>query len=146
MADNVDNKVPTLSFWIIGALALAWNLIGVATYLMSVTMSPEGLAAMPEAERALHTSVPAWVTSAYAIAVFSGTLACVALLMRKAWAVPVFLLSLVAIIVQMGYGLFGTEMLAVQGGTAAILPVLLISVAIYLVSFSRSAKDRGWIG
>ena len=146
MSNVLDSRVPNRSFWFISALALAWNLIGVATYLMSVTMSPEALAAMPEAERALQTNVPVWVTSAYAIAVFGGTLACLALLMRKAWAVPVFIVSLVAILLQMGYGLFGTAMLEVQGGAAAILPALLIAIAIYLVSFSRSAKARGWLG
>ena len=146
MSDALDSRIPNRSFWFISVVALAWNLIGVATYLMSVTMSPEALAALPEAERALHTDVPAWATSAYAIAVFGGTLGCLALLMRKAWAVPVFVVSLAAILVQMGYGLFGTAMVEVQGGTALILPVLLIAIAFYLVSFSRSAKKRGWLG
>lgn len=54
---------PPRSFWIISILALVWNLIGIATSLMSLTTSDEMLAAMPEAERALHTNVPAWQLS-----------------------------------------------------------------------------------
>ncbi len=137
---------PTKGYWIISALALLWNLIGVATYLMSVTMGPEALAEMSEAERALYTDVPVWATSAYAIAVFSGTLACVALLLRKTWARPLFALSLVAIIVQMGHALLMTPMLEVQGGGAAVLPVLIIAVAVFLLWYAGRAKRQGWLG
>ena len=144
MTAQPDNS-PTRTFWIIGILALLWNLIGVMTYLMSVTMGPEALAAMSEAERALYSDIPAWVTSAYAIAVFGGTVACVALLIRNAWAVPAFVVSLIAILVQTGYGLFMTAMIEVQGGTSAILSILLIVIAVYLVWFSSSAKKKNWI-
>ena len=131
------------SFWIIGVLALLWNLIGVASYIMNVTMSEEALAAMPEAEQALYTSVPTLVTSAFAIAVFAGLLGCVLLLMRKSLAYPVFLLSLVAIVIQAGYNLFISSALEVLGATAAILPILIVTVAAYLVWFSSNAKKKG---
>ncbi|MEO6447027.1 MAG: hypothetical protein ABIZ91_19300 [Gemmatimonadaceae bacterium] len=143
MLDTTAGSTPTRSFWIISGLALLWNLIGVATYLMSVTMSPETIAAMPESERALYANVPAWVTSAYAIAVFGGTLASVGLLMRKSWATPLFVLSLIGIVVQMGHALLGTRLLEVKGASAAVLPVVLTVIAIYLVKFSTSAKQKG---
>jgi len=131
------------SFWIIGVVALLWNLIGVASYIMNVTMSEEALAAMPEAEQALYTSVPTLVTSAFAIAVFAGLLGCVLLLMRKSLAYPVFIISLVAIVIQAGYNLFISSALEVLGATAAILPVLIVTVAAYLVWFTSNAKKKG---
>jgi hypothetical protein len=145
MAAPSDVTTPTRAYWIISSVALIWNLIGVMTYLMSVTMSPEALNAMPEAERALYTTIPAWATSAYAIAVFGGTLASVALLLRKAWATPVFVVSLVGILVQMGHALFMTEMLAVQGAASAILPALIVIVAASLVWFAKASRHKGWI-
>ena len=146
MADRVDGTNPTRGFRIISAVALGWNLIGVGTYLMSVTMSPETLAAMPEPERALYADIPVWATSAYAIAVFGGTLGSVALVIRKAWAVPVLIVSLIGILLQMGHAFFATAMIEVQGGTAAVLPLLIVIIAIYLVWFSSAAKRTGWIG
>src|SRR6056297_3046586 len=80
-----DNKPPGL-YWTVAWVALVWNLIGVATYLGHV-MSEAG-AAPP---------VPAWVTGAYALAVFGGTFGAVGLLLRRAWAVPLFAVSLVAV-------------------------------------------------
>ncbi len=144
MSDTVVVSRPTRGFWITSWLALVWNLIGVANYLMTVTISPEALSAMPVNERALY-DLPAWVTSAFAIAVWGGTLASIALLLRKSWAVPVFIVSLVALVVQFGHALFGTATLQVKGMSAAALPLIILVIAIYLVVFSRSARRKGWL-
>lgn len=134
---------PTRRFWTVSAVALAWNLVGVMSYLMSVTIGPEALASLPEAERNLYTDIPAWATSAYAIAVFGGLLGSIALLLRKAWAVPLFVASLVAVVVQMAHAFFMTALFEVKGAGAAILPLLILAIAAYLVWFSRSARERG---
>lgn len=144
MPEPTANK-PDRRFWIVSSVALAWNLIGVMSYLMSVTTGPNDLAALPEAERSLYSDIPAWATAAFAIAVFGGVLGSVALLARKAWAVPVFLVSLVAIVVQMGHAFFASALLEVRGAGAAVLPLLVLAIGAYLVWFSRSARDRGWL-
>ena len=41
--------------------------MGVAAYLAQVRMSDAALTALPEAERALYESTPAWLTGAYAL-------------------------------------------------------------------------------
>ena len=133
------------SFLVIGIIALLWNLMGVMSYIMHVTMSPEALANMPEAERALMESSPAWATGAFAIAVFGGTLACVGLLLKKAWSAPLFLVSLVAIVVQFTHWLFMTAAMEVYGMEALGMPLLVTVIAIFLVWYSRSAKAKGWL-
>ena len=70
MTELTANKTIPRSFWIISIVALVWNALGVMSYLMSVMMSPETLAAMPEEQRAMYETMPAWVTGAYAVAVF----------------------------------------------------------------------------
>ncbi len=144
MNEQAESR-PTRGFWIVAIVALVWNLIGVMTYLMSVTMSPETLAETTEAERALHTGIPAWATSAYAIAVFGGVLGCLALLLRRSWAIPLFAISLVGVIVQMGYGLGMTDVLAVRGGGALVMPVVIFAIAAYLLWFSIISKKQGWL-
>lgn len=144
MSDTYDDSSVPKSFLIVGVVALLWNAIGIATYIMSVTMSPEALQIMPEAERVLY-DVPWWYTSAYAIGVFGGTLACVGLLIRKAWSVNLFVLSLVAVVVQMGYALLGTDLLAVKGGSAAVMPILIVVVAGFLAWYASSARNKKWL-
>lgn len=136
---------PSNGFWLIAAGALVWNLIGVMTYLMQVSMTPESLSELPADERALYTNVPAWVTAAYATAVFAGTIGSIGLLLRRRWCLPAFVASLVAVLVQMVHALFMTELLSVRGGSAAVLPVVIIAVAILLVWYAYAIRRKSWL-
>ena len=145
MNDETSSKPPKLFYWISGA-ALAWNLSGIAAYLAQVTMSPESLAAMPEAQRALYENVPAWATSAYAIAVNAGALGCVLLLFRKALALPILVLSLAGVLVQMFHAFVLANALGALGAGAAVFPAIIIVIGVYLIWFANDAKKKGWIG
>jgi len=136
---------PPRSFWIISGLALLWNLLGLATYLMYVKMTDEALAALPDAERMLYENTPEWVTAMYAIAVTAGTLGSGFLLLRKSWAVPVLLVSLIAVLVQAAYTLFMSSAVEVLGAQAAIMPLVVVVIAAFLVWYARNSRERGWI-
>lgn len=140
-----NESVAPRSFLIISGLALVWNVLGIASYVMQVTLSEDALMAMPEAQRALYENVPAWATSAYAIAVNAGAIGSLLLLLRQALAVPVFVISLVAIIVQMYHGFFLANGLEILGPSAVVMPVLVTAVGIALIWYSRGAKEKGWI-
>jgi hypothetical protein len=144
MTEQSTNKVPR-SFWVIGVVALVWNLLGLMAYLMQVTMDEATLAAMPAAERAVYESMPTWAVSAFAIAVNAGVLACLFLLLRKTWAVPLFVVSLVAVLVQDAGALFVAGGLEGMGAASAILPLLVLLIGAYLIVYSRSAKQKGWL-
>jgi hypothetical protein len=113
---------------------------------MEVTMSEEALAALPEGQQALYAARPAWVTGAFAIAVFAGLAGSILLAMRKSLATPVFMLSLVAVIGQMAYAFLLSNTLEVMGPGSAILPSVIIVIAAALVWFSTRAKVKGWTG
>lgn len=136
---------PPRAFLIISIVALLWNVLGVASYIMQVTMSPEALAKMSEAERALMEAMPSWVTGAFAIATFGGLLASVGLVLKKAWCVPLFLVSLIAIILQFGYWLGVMDAAAVYGAEAFFMPALVTVIAVFLVWYSRDARGKGWL-
>ena len=85
-----SNKPASSYYWTAG-IALVWNLMGFSAYIAQVTMAPEALNALPEAERALYENVPGWATGAFAFAVSGGVLGCVLLLLRNGYALPVFI-------------------------------------------------------
>ncbi len=145
MSDPINGKPPT-SFWIIAAVALVWNLIGIMIFYMQVTSSPEELAQYyNEAELAFVTSTPTWATSAYAIAVTAGVLGCLFLLLRKAWALPMFIISLAGVFVQDIHAFLIADGIGVWGMKATILPVIVFVIGVGLIFYSRSAKDSHWI-
>ncbi len=137
-------KPPTW-YWIVTIIALLWNLAGVANYIRNVTMTEEMLATYSAAEQELITSVPTWSTAAFAFAVWGGVLGCIALIIRKAWAYHVFIVSLAGILVQMFYNLAMSNMLDVYGLAGAILPLMVIPIGIFLVWMSKKAISSGWI-
>lgn len=141
---NETNK-PTKVFWAVGAVALLWNLMGVAEYLIQAYMTDEAMAAMSDAERALYESVPAWVTAAFATAVFGGTIACILLLLRRKSATIVYIISLIGILAQMVYNIGMSKAAEVYGPGGMVMPIMVILIGIFLVWYSKNSYQKGWI-
>jgi hypothetical protein len=136
---------PPKWFWILSAVALLWNLMGVAAYLTDAYISIEALEKMSQAERLLYESQPAWVTGAYAIAVWGGAVGSIFLLLRNKWARPILYLSLFGIIAQFSYSIFFSNSFEVYGPVGLIMPVLILSIGTALVFFANKATARAWI-
>lgn len=144
MSDLLDGK-PSTSFWIIGAAALVWNLIGLVLYYSHVTMTPEALAGFTQAQQNFFNATPMWATGAYAIAVNGGVLGSLFLLLRKAWATPMFILSLLGIIAQDVHAFVLSNGVEVWGTEGLALPAIVIVIGVALLLYSRSAKGKGWL-
>lgn len=141
---ELTNKVP-MWFWIVGILALIWNLIGASAYISQVTMGEAELSAMTDAMRTLYESTPAWVNGAFAIAVFGGAIGSLLLLLRSKLAIWAFVASLAGVLAQQSYIFFGSKTLEVMGTSGAILPALVLVIAIALIVYARSSAAKGWL-
>lgn len=129
----------------VAIIALLWNLLGCMAYLMDVMLKPEDIAKLPEAQQALYAARPAWSVAATAFAVWGGALGCLGLILRKRWATPVLIVSLLGVIGQ-DLSLFVMSGAAAQAGAAAfVLQGLVLVVAIALVMLARRAAAQGWI-
>ncbi len=132
-------------FWIVGVVALLWNGMGVFAYLQQALMGAEEFAALPEVQQNLLAAQPFWVTAAFAIAVFAGFVASIAWLSRKQIAVRLFLLSLLAVIVQFSsYFIIDeyVQFISVQGWA---MPVLILVLAVGFLLIVRHTKKKGYL-
>lgn len=132
---------PSATFWVISIVALLWNLMGVFAYLSQAYITPEAIALLPEPEQAYYNNVPAWVTGAFALAVFSGTFGAIALILRKKWAVLLFMVSLIAVIVQSIYT-FLIQTYIQLSTNQMIMPILVIVIAVFLVWYSNKKSKN----
>lgn len=133
-------------YWIVAGAALLWMLFGVAAWFADFMMDESTLAQMPEAQRQVYEMRPEWMFALYAIAIGSGLLGAVALLLRKTWAVAMFAVSLVTAIVQFSYLFFGMNTIERLGPAVALpFPLLVIAIGIGLLWFSLVAKKQGWL-
>jgi hypothetical protein len=131
-------------FTIFAILALLWNLMGIAAFVMQATISPQALAALPEAEQALYNNYPMWALIAFGAGVFGGALGSLLLVMKKNLAGPVLWISLIAVVIQMGYAVFIARVHELLGADALIMPVMVVVIAVYLVMLAAKAKRNGW--
>lgn len=133
------------SFWGIGLILLLWNLMGVAAFIMQYSADLTALAKTDPYTASIFAAMPDWAWIAYATAVGAGTLGAILLLLRKTAAVPLFLLSIVGVIVQFGYSFIQTDLLAVKGVSAAIFPAVILIVALFQWHYARRQAAVGII-
>ena len=135
-------KLP-IWFWIVGVVALLWNGIGVLAYLQQVMMSAEEFAALPEAQQNLLSTQPVWVTAAFAIAVFAGFVASISWLLKKRIAVRLFLLSLLAVIVQFSSYFIIDGYMEFVSSQGWLMPALILLFAIGFLLLAWQAEKKG---
>jgi len=132
------------SFWVIGVIALIWNVMGGINFVMQT--NADALAAYSEAERAIVEGRPVWATGAFAIAVFGGALGSLLLLLRKSAASYVFIASLLGVIVTHIHTLDVATGSTVDFGPTEILAILMtLVVAVFLIWYAKRVESKGWI-
>ena len=136
---------PPLWFTLLAAVALLWNLAGLAAVVADLRLSAADVAALPLQQQALYAARPSWSVVASVVAVGAGTLGCIALLLRRRWATPILYASLVGLVVQ-DIGIF-----LVVGAGKSVNPAplalqgLVLAIAVGLIALSRLAAARSWL-
>lgn len=134
------------SFLPVGLVALAWNLLGDLSFAAQYAMDMDALAQSKPDMARVYGQMPGWVWAVFALAVGTGTSGAVLLLMKKALAVPVYALSLAAIILLFGQNFLATDMLAVEGWDAVLVPALIFVAGVAQLLYARAMKARGVLG
>ena len=138
-------RKPSSLFYVISSVALVWNLMGVFNYLGQVLMTDDVLKSLPKDQQLMYQDVPYWVTAAFAVAVFFGTLGAIFLLLKKKVSSTFFILSFVGIFVQMTYGLLISENTDSYGPLGLVMPLMIIAIGGYLIWYSKKAAENRWI-
>lgn len=143
--ENNKTKAPVW-FWVVTIFFTLWNVLGILSFFGHTFISEEALALLPEKERELYGDYPIWTTIVFAIAVFSGSIGSIGLILKKKWSKLVFIISLGAIIPQMAHNLFFTKSMEVYGPEqAATMPIMVVVFAIFLIWFSNFAIKKNWL-
>ncbi|KAF1711495.1 hypothetical protein CSC70_06240 [Pseudoxanthomonas kalamensis DSM 18571] len=133
-------------FWVVAVLGLLWNLLGAAALWMDMAMSPDAVAQLPGAQQQIRAASPSWLYFPWAIAVAAGVLGALALLLKKRLAEPLFLVSLLALLVQVIGGYLTTPAWSLTGVPGLAFPAVLVVIALFLWRYASGAKARGWLG
>lgn len=129
--------------WVVGVLALLWNSIGAFDYLMTESRNEAYMRQFTPEQLAYFYAFPAWVVATWALAVWGGVLGSILLLLRRQWAVPVFAVSLVTMVLTTIYNFVLTDGLGVMGIGGAIFSAVIFAIAVALYLYARRLARAG---
>ncbi|WP_036383153.1 hypothetical protein [Muricauda sp. MAR_2010_75] len=136
---------PPVWFWVVSVIALLWNLMGVFNYLNQAFNQVAILESMDQAQREAFEGIPAWATAAFALAVFTGLIGSIGLLLCKKWAKPLFIVSLITAVAQFIHWLFISGAVEAFGPSTYTMPIIVVIIGIYLIFFSKQGIQKGWL-
>jgi hypothetical protein len=145
---EVTMKKPSTAFWVLAVLFLLWNLFGCSIYLVERMASDAAYTDFFGPKMAsVRDLPPIWSNAAYAIAVWGGLLAAIMMLLRRGFAVPLFILSFLAAIISFAWGFTSSEYIEAAGGIGAmaIMPVIVVLLGACEIFYSRRARSKGYL-
>jgi len=137
---------PPWWFWSIGVVLLLWGLMGIWFYWIEVTMSDATYVEIYGKELLdVRHRVPAWSISGYAIGVWGGLLGTICLLLRRRWALPFYIASLIGAILGWVWFIMDSAGRATMNNGGWIMFSLVIILCLFSIWFTRSMRSKGII-
>lgn len=136
---------PPIWFWIAALLLLSWEAIGCYFCFQQFRLGADTMPSATNYDRALYASLPAWYNWTYALAVGTGALGGLALFMRKATAKPLYIVSLIALLVQFGYLFAATDIIVTKGLWTIYFPAFIAAAGGFAIWLTDKAVKRRWI-
>ncbi len=140
--NELNTRVPR-HLWIVGGLSLLWNAVGALDYSASQLRIEAYMSQFTPEQLAYFYAFPAWAVAAWAIAVWGSLLGSLFLLLRKASAVWLFGVSIVAMVLTGIYSYVLTDGLALMGTGGAIFTAVIWLIAFSLYFYARAMVRRG---
>ena len=105
MSEVLKTK-PPVWFWIVVSLLMIWNVMGIVSWSSDAFFPEEMLDQYSPEQQALFAERPGWIMPVYAVAVFGAFFGTIMMLRQSRLAMPLFVISLIAVLIQFGYVLF----------------------------------------
>ena len=131
---NATQIHPGWHLWVVGIIGVLWNGFGCFAFTMTATRNEGYLSGFPEEMVAYWTPMPWWLFAVWAIGVFGGLAGSIALLMRRAIAVPLLAASLIAASISMVIGVTAQDAPKMEG--SEMFTVLILGIALGLLVYA----------
>lgn len=132
--------------WLVGTLALLWNLMGSLDFTMTQLHSEAYLKQLTPEQRDYFFHLPFLISVTWGVATWGSAFGSLLLLLRRRAAVPIFWIALVAVLVTFAHNYIFSDGLKVMGDKssgAIIFCLVIIVVAIFLLLYARAMNRRG---
>ena len=146
MTQEIDGTaVPRtpIHLWIVGAISLLWNFVGIFDYLATQLELEFYLSQFTPEQLEYFQSFPAWGVAGWAFGVWGAFAGSVLLLFRSKWAVCAFGASIAGMIASTVWSLGFSNGAEMMGTGSAIFMAVIWVIAFALFFYARAMKKQG---
>ena len=145
----LNAAAPPTSFWVISSALLLWGVGGASIYVAYFIETPEEFARTAEAaaNRQAYAdyvaNIPFWAIAVGMIAALTRLLGAIGLLLRRAWALPLYIISVVFFLVALYRAFILANVASVMSGPHIAVEFVFLALSVFAVWFTHESKLRG---
>ena len=140
---NQNTTKAPIHLWIIGILSLLWNAMGAFDYTATKLRLEFYMSQFTPEQLEYFYGFPAWMVVFWALAVWTSLFGSVGLLLRKAWAVWMFGLAIVGLVMTTIYNFVLSNGAELMGDGAVVFSAVIWIIAVLLLLYARVMAKRG---
>ena len=146
---KATDTVPSVSFWVVSIALLLWGIGGASIYIAYFIETPEEFAQAAEtaANRQAYAdyvaNIPVWAIAVGIIAAVTRLLGAIGLLLRRDWALPLYIISVVFFLGALYRGFVLANASSVMSGPHFAVELVFLAFSIFAVWFARENKSKG---
>jgi len=129
--------------WIIGIVSLLWNAIGVFDYMATKLKLDFYMSQFTPEQLDYFYGFPAWAVVGWALGVWGALIGSLGLVLRKTWAVWMFGVSILGLVITSIYNFVLTDGAAIMGESGAWFSLVIWVIGIFLFFYARAMAKRG---
>lgn len=133
-------------FVVLTAVLLLWAVAGLASFVAHVLVGEQMAAQQGAWDLDYYRALPAWFAWDYGLATLAALAGALALWMRSRLASMLYVVSLIAVVIQFGYVFAATDLLAHKGAAATVpFPLFIALMGGVQIAVAQLAARRGWV-
>ncbi len=142
---------PSVLFWVISLALLLWGFGGASIYIAYFIETPKEFAetaetaANKQAYADYIAGIPFWAIAVGIIAAVTRLLGAIGLLLRRAWALPLYIISVVCFLVALYRAFVLANVARVMSGPHIAVELGFIALSIFAVWFAHENKSTGML-
>lgn len=145
---KATDTVSSVSFWVVSIALLLWGLGGALIYIAYFIETPEEFAQAAEtiANRQAYAdyvaNIPYWAIAVGMLAAVTRLLGAIGLLLRRDWALPLYIISVVFFLGALYRGFVLANVSNVMSGLHIAVELVFLALSIFAVWFARENKSK----
>jgi hypothetical protein len=146
---KANERKPSILYWVVSIALLLWSVAGASIYVAYFVETPQQFAQTAEAPENRQAyaeyvaAIPLWAIAVGIIAAAARLLGAVGLLLRRAWALPLYVVSLIFFLAALYRAFIIADVASVMSGAHIAVEFVFLGLSVFAVWFAYAQRAVG---